>query len=76
MKQFLFFLSTFLLFVTACTDKTNESSPEISILIKTDKQTMPEDGRLLLIFANNNETEPRFQINGGLKTQVIFGMNV
>ncbi len=37
---------------------------------------MPENGRLLLIFANNNETEPRFQINGGLKTQVIFGMNV
>ena len=34
------------------------------------------DGRLLLMFSNNGDTEPRFQINDGLQTQMIFGMNV
>jgi hypothetical protein len=33
------------------------------------------DGRLLLMFSNNNKLEPRFQI-GGLKSQIIFGTNV
>ena len=72
MKHFLFLLSFLLLTITACTQKTTKSGPEISIILETEKETMPEDGRLLLIFANNNETEPRFQINGGLKTQVIL----
>ncbi|MBT8308332.1 MAG: hypothetical protein KJN85_15440, partial [Maribacter sp.] len=34
------------------------------------------DGRLLLMFSDNNEKEPRFQINDGLDTQLIFGLNV
>lgn len=62
--------------LNACTQKSTVSGPEISLDIKTDNQTTAQDGRLLLIFANNNDTEPRFQINGGLQTQVIFGMNV
>ena len=28
------------------------------------------------MFSNNNEVEPRFQINAGLDTQLIFGMDV
>ncbi len=34
------------------------------------------DGRLLLLFSNNDTAEPRFQIEGGLKSQLVFGMNV
>ena len=34
------------------------------------------DGRLLLIFANNDRSEPRFQVNAGLNAQPVFGMNV
>ena len=34
------------------------------------------DGRLLLMLSTNDENEPRFQINSGLNTQLIFGMNV
>ena len=34
------------------------------------------DGRLLLIFANNDKSEPRFQVNAGLSAQPVFGMNV
>ncbi len=36
----------------------------------------PMDGRLLLLLSTNPEEEPRFQINDGLKTQMIFGKNV
>ena len=34
------------------------------------------DGRLLLMFSNNDKEEPRFQINDAPNTQMIFGMNV
>src|SRR5205085_3936093 len=36
----------------------------------------PLDGRLLLILANNDQSEPRFQIGDGLKTQLVFGVDV
>lgn len=35
-----------------------------------------QDGRLLLMLANNNNSEPRFQINPGTKGQIIFGVDV
>ncbi|MGB7395922.1 MAG: alpha/beta hydrolase-fold protein [Pricia sp.] len=34
------------------------------------------DGRLLLMLSTDDTKEPRFQINDGLNTQLIFGMNV
>jgi hypothetical protein len=36
----------------------------------------PLDGRMLLIFAKNNEKEPRFQISPQTKGQQIFGIDV
>lgn len=35
-----------------------------------------QDGRLLLMLANNNRSEPRFQIGEGLKAQLVFGIDV
>ncbi len=35
-----------------------------------------QDGRLLLMLANNNRSEPRFQISEGLKGQIVFGVDV
>lgn len=34
------------------------------------------DGRVLLMISNDESKEPRFQINGGLHTQLIFGIDV
>ena len=34
------------------------------------------DGRLLLILSNNDRAEPRFQVNGGPSTQLIFGVDI
>jgi hypothetical protein len=35
-----------------------------------------QDGRLLLMLANNDSSEPRFQINPAAKGQIIFGLDV
>jgi hypothetical protein len=34
------------------------------------------DGRLLLLLSDNNKAEPRFQINDGATTQLVFGTDV
>ena len=34
------------------------------------------DGRLLLLIANNDEKEPRFQLSDGPNTQLAFGIDV
>ncbi len=36
----------------------------------------PLDGRMLLMISTNNDREPRFQINDGANTQLIFGIDV
>lgn len=46
------------------------------VKIKDQLHTENFDGRLLLLFSNNNESEPRFQVSDALNTQVVFGKNV
>nr|WKN34994.1 alpha/beta hydrolase-fold protein [Tunicatimonas sp. TK19036] len=36
----------------------------------------PLDGRLLVLISDNNEAEPRFQIEDGPDTKLVFGMDV
>ena len=76
MKSNYILLGISLLFLNACVEKSSQINSEISILIPENENQQMVDGRLLLIFSKTNEVEPRFQINGGLSTQVIFGMNV
>ena len=35
-----------------------------------------QDGRLMVMFANNDRSEPRFQINPSASGQIIFGKDV
>ena len=64
------------LFLLGC--QKEEKKPIISVHVSFDKEAseIPKDGRLLLMLSNNDEREPRFQINDGLSGQIIFGMNV
>lgn len=66
-----------LLLLFSCTSSEAEKS-EITFRLSftEDTQLNNLDGRLLLMIADNNEREPRFQINSGLNTQIIFGKNV
>lgn len=76
MKSYFPLTILLLLLMVACQPIKDQDNFEITVLLPENDGQKTIDGRLLLIFAKNNETEPRFQINGGLNTQVIFGMNV
>jgi hypothetical protein len=76
MKSYFPITILLLLLIVACQPIKDQDNFEITVLLPENDEQKTIDGRLLLIFAKNNETEPRFQINGGLNTQVIFGMNI
>ena len=72
----------FILLLASCTILTScvqvQSNPNIQITVKLSDSlsSEPIDGRMLLMLSTNAEEEPRFQINDGLNTQLIFGKNV
>jgi len=41
-----------------------------------EKSAAPLDGRMLLLLSTNGDAEPRFQINDGPATQLVFGVDV
>jgi hypothetical protein len=47
-----------------------------TIVYESDKSDKPLDGRMLLLLSKNDEKEPRFQINDGPNTQLVFGIDV
>lgn len=49
---------------------------QFSVSFSKDLLEEAQDGRLLLLLSNNSQAEPRFQINDGLNTQLIFGIDV
>ncbi len=60
---------------TGC--KTNDSGrTTFSISFSRELTDQPQDGRLLLLLSTNGESEPRNQVNDGLNTQLIFGLDV
>ena len=52
------------------------SAQMFNVKINNNLHTENFDGRLLLLFSNNNAAEPRFQISDALSTQIILGKNV
>ncbi|MBT8184451.1 MAG: hypothetical protein KJN76_06405, partial [Eudoraea sp.] len=76
MKQYLPILLILLACCPGC--KTDVAkAPEIAINVSFSEVggTAPLNGRLLLMLSDNEEEEPRFQINDRSNTQLIFGMN-
>jgi hypothetical protein len=59
-----------------CSPSETSTAPAFSISFTEAMSDQAQDGRLLLMLANNNSSEPRFQINDGLSTQLIFGIDV
>ncbi len=74
-KLYLSFILLFFILTGCQTEKANNSNFSINISFSEKVQQKNLDGRLLLMFSKNNETEPRFQI-GGLNSQLIYGVNV
>ena len=77
MKPYFLFLFIPLFSVLSCQKPAqNTSNNTVAVSFSKDLNVGDLDGRLLLMFAKNDKTEPRFQINDGLKSQLIFGLNV
>lgn len=51
-------------------------TPQFSIQFSDDLASEAQEGRLLLMLATNDSSEPRFLVSNGLNTQLIFGRNV
>jgi hypothetical protein len=49
---------------------------KFSISFPAERSNTALDGRMLLMISKNGETEPRFQINDGNATQLLFGVDV
>jgi hypothetical protein len=66
-----------LLSITGCDNSKKESTKiKIDVTISDSLKVESLDGRLLLMLSNNDKDEPRFQINDGPSSQLIFGKNV
>ncbi len=75
-KQILLALFPALMFLGCATDTAEKTQFAIEVSFSEQASSASLDGRLLLMLSNSDENEPRFQINDGLKTQLIYGMNV
>ena len=58
------------------TAQSAEEIPRFSIQFSDDLASDAQDGRLLLMLATHDGSEPRFLVSNGLNTQLIFGRNV
>jgi len=71
-------LTTILILCPACQQDAGKEAAPIKFGISFSSEINPEalDGRILLLLSTNDSTEPRFQINDGPDTQMIFGIDI
>lgn len=62
--------------ILCCLQACLVQAQKINITISAANKQQVYDGRLILLLAKNNSSEPRFQISDGPSTQLIFGMDV
>ncbi|MFN3996664.1 hypothetical protein [Algoriphagus sp.] len=54
---------------------SSSNSGNIEVSISSELESELKDGRLLLIFSKNHDSEPRFGINDNVGTNQVFGMD-
>ncbi|MCH8126024.1 hypothetical protein IIC38_08695 [candidate division KSB1 bacterium] len=65
-----------MLSIPCITQADEQKGLKFSISFSTEISNQALDGRILLMMSKNDDNEPRFQINDGANTQLIFGINV
>src|SRR5688572_14547935 len=75
--SYLLFIGLLLVGMNCSSPDSKKSSPlKFSITFTPEMSDQAQDGRLLLLLSNNDKAEPRNQISDGLKTQLVFGVDV
>ena len=54
----------------------SQAAPQFPVTYPASRSATALDGRLLLLLSNDFSAEPRTQINDGLDTQLVFGVDV
>jgi len=49
---------------------------KFAVSFPAERSAAPLDGRMLLLLSTNGDAEPRFQVNDGPATQLVFGVDV
>lgn len=72
-KHFTFLLIALIIMFLDCQSPT----PKMEITVRFDNFPKQEfTGRLILLLSTSDEREPRFQVDYGHNTQLVFGMNI
>lgn len=74
--SFIFLVFSFLMLSGCQQTKQKTSKNKVAVSFSEDLNLKGMDGRLLLMFSKNDNAEPRFQINSGVTSQLIFGVNI
>jgi hypothetical protein len=59
-----------------CVEGDAKSSLRFGLSFPAERSEEPQDGRMLLLISTDDSDEPRFQINDGVDTQLVFGIDV
>ncbi|MFM7193831.1 MAG: hypothetical protein ACKOYP_03490, partial [Bacteroidota bacterium] len=68
------YLLLLVLFAAACSSPADK--PTFSVTLDPAIANDAQDGRLLILLSTDSTAEPRFQINDGLNSQLVFGIDV
>lgn len=64
-------------FLTGCANTSgSQSELQFSLSFSGERSAEALDGRMLLLIANNNDAEPRFQISDGPDSQLVYGIDI
>lgn len=77
-SRIIFYFLVSLTFLFSCNTQESETVTQngISITYSNDLNIDQQDGRLILVLADNDKEEPRFQVTYNLNAQPVFGKNV
>lgn len=70
------FKKILLLTIFICSISYSQNSPSFNVSFSNEICSTSLDGRLLLMISDDGSKEPRFQINEGPNTQLIFGIDI
>lgn len=76
MKLPYFSIAIIALALVQCTPQNKKGATQFAVRFSKDLSELAQDGRLLVMLSNNDSNEPRFQINDGISTQLVFGIDV
>lgn len=76
MKYHTLLILVFLIAIQCTPSGDAKKTAKFSITFTKELSDQAQDGRLLLLLSQDDKKEPRFQINDGLETQLVFGVDV